>query len=77
MSASKPSPGSRSCSPPASATGGSHPGRGCTLGAGRRCEVTKVVLKAQSRFKSVMAVNGVNCDDVHDPAFPAHWVRRL
>jgi hypothetical protein len=39
--------------------------------------VTKVVLKAQSRFKSVMAVNGVNCDDVHDPAFPAHWVRRL
>jgi hypothetical protein len=34
---------------------------------------TKVVLKAQqSCFKAVMAgkLTGVNCDDVHDPAFP-------
>src|SRR5215831_95029 len=42
------------------------------LGAGVK-NAMKVVLKAQqSCFKSVMAgkLTGVNCDDVHDPAFP-------
>src|SRR5262245_15707057 len=43
-----------------------------SLGSGVKNAVKVVLKEQQSCFKSVMAgkLTGVNCDDVHDPAFP-------